>query len=70
MFQATVLALCILSDSYKVHVIITRLIARDAEARPHVGVQLKLFPKGQIERPMALADRSRHGPFQPNAVLL
>lgn len=70
MLKAAVLSLCVLTYRDDVHIVVSGLVARYAEARPDVGKKLELFPEGEVERAMAFADGSCHGPFQPNPVRL
>lgn len=41
--QAAVLALCVLPDGDQVNVIVLGLVPGQAEARPHVGIQVELL---------------------------
>ena len=59
MLQATVFALSIFPDGNEVDIVISRLIARDAEAWSHVCVQLQLLAQRQVEGPMPLP--KQHG---------
>ena len=70
MLQTTVLALCVLSDCDQVDIVIPGLVSWNAEAWPHIGIQLEFLTECQVERPMTLADRSGHGSLQPNPVFL
>ena len=70
MFQATVLSLCVFSNRNKVDIIVARLVARDAETRPHIGIQLQLFPECKVERAVAFANGSSHWALEPNSMLL
>ena len=68
--QATVLSLCVFPDGDKIDVVVARLVARDAETRPHIGIQLQLFPECKIERAVAFANGSSHGALEPDSMLL
>lgn len=65
----TLLTFRVLPDRHQVHVVVSRLVPGDTEARPDVGVQLELLPQRQVERPMPFPDRRRHGPLESDAVL-
>ncbi|KAF6251270.1 hypothetical protein COO60DRAFT_1561813, partial [Scenedesmus sp. NREL 46B-D3] len=69
MLQPTVLSLCVLTDGDQVHIIILGLVARQAEAGPHIGIQLQLLAQGQVKGPETLANRSSHGALQTDPVL-
>mmetsp|Transcript_10786 Transcript_10786/g.32062 ORF Transcript_10786/g.32062 Transcript_10786/m.32062 type:complete len:323 (+) Transcript_10786:437-1405(+) len=68
--QTRVLSLGVLANGHQVDIVVSRLVARDRHARPHVGVQIQLLAQGQIERPETLSNRGRHRALQADAVLL
>mmetsp|Transcript_558 Transcript_558/g.1484 ORF Transcript_558/g.1484 Transcript_558/m.1484 type:complete len:289 (-) Transcript_558:36-902(-) len=67
--QPAILSLRVLPHSHQIHVIVPRLVPRNTQTRPHVRIQLQLFPQRQVQRPESLPDRRRHRPLQPDPVL-
>lgn len=69
MLQATVLAFCVLANGNKIDIIVARFVARNAQARPHIGIQSKLFPQRQVQGLVAFPNGSGHGPLEANPTL-
>lgn len=70
MLQTTVLSFCVLSDGDKVDVVISGLVAWDAETWTHICVQLQLLTECQVERPVTFSNGSSHRTLQPDPVFL
>jgi len=51
----------VLADGHEVDVVVLGLVARDALARPHVGVQVQGLAEREVQRAVALADRGGEG---------
>lgn len=68
MFDATVLALRVLSDGDQVHVGVRGLVALDGDAGSHVGVEVKGLPEQQVHGGVACSDRCLQGSYRTEVV--
>ena len=48
-FYSGVFTLGVLSDGYNIHIIVQRFESLNRLAGPHIGVEIKFFPQGQVQ---------------------
>lgn len=66
--DARVLALGVLTDKHRVHIVVGGLVALDAAARAHVGEEVEGTAESQVERDVALADGGRERALERDKV--